>query len=90
MKDLIIELLRKKYHHGKEFDFSDGIGGTVKVYIVETEDLICKFWNSSNNSSFNITDVCKEIAEQLVEDEEITNGRVYSDFKEIMFEILTK
>ena len=51
---LVKNLINANYKRSAGDDFADGIGGTVKVYTVETDSSRCKFWNSSNNSSFEL------------------------------------
>lgn len=90
MNKLIKKLVRANYTRSKNDDFADGIGGTVKVYVVETEEFKCKFWNSSNNDSFNLLAACTRIAEEILEDDEIDEGTISIGFNEIMFEVEEK
>ncbi len=87
---LVKRLIKAQYKRSKNDDFSDGIGGTVKVYVVETDDSRCKFWNSSNNSGFDTLAASTKIAEEILEDDEISEGTVSVGFNEIMFELEEK
>lgn len=91
-KKLLKKLLDLDYKRSKNDDFSDGIGGTVPVYTVETENVKCKIWNSSNNSSFDVAGACGEIAKRILDDDEddLSEGRISMGFKEIWFEIEEK
>jgi hypothetical protein len=87
---LVKNLINANYKRSAGDDFADGIGGTVKVYTVETDSSRCKFWNSSNNSSFDLLKACTGIADAILEDDEIDEGTVSIGFNEVMFEIEEK
>jgi hypothetical protein len=89
-KKLVRKLINAEYKRSKNDDFADGIGGTVKVYVVETETFRCKLWNSSNNKSFDLLAACTGIADKILEDDEIDEGTVSLGFNEIMFEVEEK
>jgi hypothetical protein len=92
-KQLLKKLVNANYTRSQKDDFADGMGGTVKVFVVETETTRCKIWNSSNNSSFNLTEACKEISNALLEHPEndfLSEGHFSIGFNEIWFEIEEK
>ena len=89
-KQLIKNLLNAKLVRTPERDGEACPGEKVNMYTVEGDTLICKVWNSSNNSGFDKEYVAKEIVEQLIEDEDTCEGRVNYNFNEIMFEISEK
>ena len=86
-KQLLKNLINAKAKREPELDSTICPGEAVRVYKVQGENDTCIFWNSSNNGPFDTDDVCKEIADQLLEDEDLSDGRVNADFNEIMFEI---
>ena len=90
-KKLIKKLISANYTRSKSDDFADGIGGTVKVFVVETETSRCKMWNSSDNSSFDVASACAKIATVILDDDdEVSEGHFSIGFNEIWFEITEK
>lgn len=89
-KLLVKNLIEGKYKHSPGDDFADGMGGKVKVYVVETEKTKCRMWNSSNNSSFDVFKSCSEIATKILEEDDLCEGHFSIGFKEIWFEIEEK
>lgn len=65
-KQLIKNSIQGNYKRSEKDDFDDGLGGKVKVFVVETDESRCKFWNSSNNSPFNKISVCAKIADRVM------------------------
>ena len=90
MKNLIIKLLSTSLVRSPDFDLSIQPQTRVKVFTIETEELLCKVWNSSNDNSFDREYVAKEISSQLLEDETMSEGSVSYNLSEIMFEITEK
>ena len=93
-KLLLQNLVRANYKRSKNDDFSDGMGGTVKVYVVETETSKCKIWNSSNNNSFDLVKACAEVSDAILEgaivNQDVCEGHFSVGFNEIWFEIEEK
>ena len=89
-KQLLKKLINGTCKHSPGDDFADGMGGTVKVYTVETDSSKCKIWNSSNSSSFDLLKACTEIADRLLEEDDVCEGHFSIGFKEIWFEIVEK
>jgi hypothetical protein len=91
-KKLIKNLISANFKRSKEDDFADGIGGTVNVFVVETETSKCKFWNSSDNSSFDLVAACNGIADKILEEDEddVCEGTFSLGLKEIWFQIEEK
>jgi hypothetical protein len=92
-KQLLKKLVNANYTRSQKDDFPDGMGGTVKVYVVETEESKCKIWNSSNNNSFNLAEACKEIFNNLVDhsvEDCLMEGHFSIGFNEIWFEMEEK
>lgn len=90
-KLLVKNLVDGNYTRSKNDDFSDGMGGTVKVYAVESAKSKCKMWNSSNNDSFDVLKSCAEIASKILADEDdVCEGHFSVGFNEIWFEIEEK
>lgn len=89
-KLLLSNLIGSEIKHTPSEDFDDGMGGRVKVYVVEGQKTKCKVWNSSNGSSFSRKEVCSEIAKRYLADEDLCEGRVDDNMNEIMFEISEK
>ena len=91
-KELMKNLIRGNYKRSPEMDGDACPGEKVNMFSVESETSICKFWNSSNNSSFNKKEACSRIVSQILEDEddEVYDGSFSIDFNEIMFEIRSK
>ena len=88
-KQLNKNFLSRTYKRSKEHDFSDGIGGTVPVLVVEGKKKICKFWNSSvSNTTFNKEDALAKIAERVIDGD--VEGTVSVGFDEIWFELIDK
>lgn len=83
-------MLSTEIKRAPELDDTICKGEKVIAYKVETESLLCKVWNASNNHGFDKEDVCKEIAKGLLSDESICEGNISQDFKEIMYEITEK
>lgn len=90
MNKLIKKLINTDIQRAPEFDGAICPGEKVVCYKVETDQFLCKIWNASNNSSFNKAYVCKEIANELLEDENKGGGNIGCDFNEIMYEIEEK
>ncbi|MBP7845892.1 MAG: hypothetical protein KA007_00460 [Candidatus Pacebacteria bacterium] len=92
-KQLLKKLVNAECKRSQKDDFADGMGGTVKVFVVETETSRCKIWNSSNNSSFNLTEACKEISNALLDhsvEDCLMEGHFSIGFNEIWFEMEEK
>lgn len=90
MNNLIRNLINGSFVRNQQFDNLICKGETVIVYTVETDDFLCKVWNSSNNSGWNKKEVGDKIANLLLKDNECFEGRVDYDMSEIMFEIIEK
>lgn len=90
MKDLVIKLLTTSIIRSPELDLSINPEVSVKVFSVETNELLCKIWNSSNDNAFDREYVAKEIAAQILEDDTLMDGIVSFNLSEIMFEITEK
>jgi hypothetical protein len=90
MKDLISQLLTTGIIRSPELDFSIHPVVRVTMFTVETDELFCKVWNSSNDARFDRDYVCKEIASQLLDDDTLMEGSVSYNLNEIMFEITEK
>lgn len=90
LKQLVSKLVSAEIKRAPELDDTICKGEKVIAYKVETETLLCKIWNASNNYGFDKEDVCKEIAQELLSDESICEGNISQNFKEIMYEITEK
>jgi hypothetical protein len=90
MNKLIQKLIKADIKRSPELDGDICPGEKVNVYTAETDKFLCKIWNSSNNNSFDKSIVCARIADELLEDENNTGGRVDYNFNEIMYEIEEK
>ena len=66
MKDLIIKLLTKNLFRSPELDGSIHPEVRVKMFTAETDEFLCKVWNSSNDNVFDREYVAKEIANRLI------------------------
>jgi hypothetical protein len=73
-----------------EFDLSIHPEVRVKMFTLETDEFLCKIWNSSNDNLFDKDYVSKEIATLLIANEDIMEGTISFDLSEIMFEITEK
>jgi len=92
-KQLLKKLISASYKRSPQDDFADGMGGTVKVFVVETEITRCKIWNSSNNSSFDLVKACNEISNALLDhsvEDCLMEGHFSIGFNEIWFEMEEK
>lgn len=92
-KQLIRNLIQGNYKRSQKDDFDDGLGGKVKVFVIETDESRCRFWNSSNNSPFDIISACAKIADRVLQEDEedfFMEDTVDVGLKEIYFEIEEK
>jgi hypothetical protein len=90
-KQLLKKLISASYKRSPQDDFADGIGGTVKVFVVETETSRCKIWNSSDNGPFDLVAACAGVADKILDDNnDVCEGHFSLGFKEIWFEIEEK
>jgi hypothetical protein len=89
-KQLLKKLISASYKRSPQDDFADGMGGTVKVFVVETETSRCKIWNSSNNGPFDLVKACAEVADKILSEDDVCEGHFSVGFNEIWFEIEEK
>lgn len=91
-KGLLLVLMNGESKHSPKHDFKDSMQNNNKVFVAESENSICKFWNSSNQHEFNRSKACNHIAQAILEDEYCTSGSFTfpGEFNEIMFEISEK
>lgn len=90
MKDLIIKLLTKNLFRSPELDLSIHPEVRVKMFTAETEEFLCKVWNSSNDEIFDREYIANEIATRLIADENVMSGTISFWMNEIMFEVTEK
>lgn len=86
-KQLLKNLVNANVEREPKLDGTICPGEMVKVFVVRGDKDTCIIWNSSNNESFDKREICKEITNQILEDEYTSEGRISHDFNEIMFEI---
>lgn len=90
LKKLLAKLVSAEINRAPEFDNTICPDTKVIAFKVETDKYLCKIWNSSNNHEFYRGDVCREIAQNLLSDENNCEGNISQNFKEIMYEITEK
>lgn len=90
LKQLVSKLVSAEIKRAPELDDTICKGEKVIAYKVETNKLLCKVWNASNNHGFDKKEICNEIAQGLLSDESICEGNISHNFNEIMYEITEK
>jgi len=83
--ELLQEIFDKNYEVSEE---DSNTQGRSRVYKIESESSKLLFWNSSNGSGFDKSDILFSISSAILKGD--LEGRVSSDFNEIMWEVLEK
>jgi len=73
----------------RDYSGADDFDNTI-VYYIETDELRLILWNSSNRGGFDHKYVLRQIACELLDNEDCMSGSISDDFNEIMFEIKEK